>query len=171
MNSQDQRIDGSCVVRWMRILLPLALLLSCALNDQQQPAAGGDQPQQFRIVRQVELPLTSSAEIMNHQPARKTFQRQGIQGWLDEAGAWRLEVEVHHGRLRCATYETGIRFGRGNPACDNVEWLDDIEYASRVRQCNSASRLHTAGGEFFAIADGVSAVSCVRVLVRCEGAC
>ena len=87
MNSQDQRIDGSCVVRWMRILLPLALLLSCALNDQQQPAAGGDQPQQFRIVRQVELPLTSSAEIMNHQPARKIFQRQGIQGWLDEAGA------------------------------------------------------------------------------------
>ena len=171
MNSQDQRIDGSCVVRWMRILLPLALLLSCALNDQQQPAAGGDQPQQFRIVRQVELPLTSSAEIMNHQPARKIFQRQGIQGWLDEAGAWRMEVEVHHGRLRCATYETGIRFGRGSPACDTVEWLDDIEYASRVRQCNSASRLHTAGGEFSATAGRVDSLSCVRVLVRCAGTC
>jgi hypothetical protein len=44
-------------------LLPVCLLVSCAVNDQQQPAGGGNQPEQFRIVRQVELPVESSADI------------------------------------------------------------------------------------------------------------
>jgi hypothetical protein len=152
-------------------LLPVCLLVSCAVNDQQQPAGGGDQPEQFRIVRQVELPVESSAEIINGQSARKTFHRQGVQGWLDETGAWRIEGEVHHGRLRCATYETGIQLGRGNPACADVEWLTGVEYATRVRHCNSASRVHAGGGEFSDMANRFNEVSCVRVLVRCEGAC
>jgi hypothetical protein len=152
-------------------LLPVCLLVSCAVNDQQQPAGSGKQSGQASIVRQVELPVESSAEINNGQSAKKTFHRQGVQGWLDETGAWRIEGEVHHGRLRCASYEMGIQLGRGNPACADVEWLTGVEYATRVRQCNSASRLHAGGGEFSNMATRFDEVSCVRVLVRCEGAC
>ena len=152
-------------------LLPVCLLVSCAVNDQQQPAGEENPPHQFRIVRQVELPVESSAEIINGQSARKTFHRQGVQGWLDETGAWRIEGEVHHGRLRCANYEMGIQLGRGNPACADVEWLTGVEYATRVRHCNSASRVHAGGGEFSDMANRFNEVSCVRVLVRCEGAC
>ena len=53
----------------------------------------------------------------------------------------------------------------------DVEWLSGVEYATRVRHCNSASRLHAGGGEFSDAANRYNEVSCVRVLVRCEGAC
>jgi len=50
-------------------LLPVCLLVSCAVNDQQQPAGGGKQSGQASIVRQVELPVESSADIINGQPS------------------------------------------------------------------------------------------------------
>lgn len=152
-------------------LLPVCLLVSCAVNDTQQPLGGGDQPDQARIVRQFELPLASSAVGTDGQPSRKIFQRQGVEGWLDETGAWQLEGEVDHSRLRCATYEMGIQLGSGNPACADAEWLTGVEFATRLRHCNSATRLHTGGGQFPQAANRFSAVSCVRVLVRCEGGC
>jgi hypothetical protein len=71
-------------------LLPICLLVSCAVNDQQQPVSGGNQPNQGRIVRQVELPVESSAQTISGQPSKKAFQRQGMRGWLDETGAWQF---------------------------------------------------------------------------------
>ena len=144
-------------------LLPICLLVSCAVNDQQ--------PGQSRVVRQVELPVELSAQTIDEQPSKKTFQRQGMQGWLDETGAWHFSGEVHHGRLRCATYETGIQLGRGNPACSAVDWLTGIEYATRLRHCNSATRIHAGGGKFSDTANRFEEVTCVRVVVRCEGTC
>ncbi|UCC56703.1 MAG: hypothetical protein JSU75_02790 [Gammaproteobacteria bacterium] len=94
-----------------------------------------------------------------------------MQGWLDETGIWQFSMEVHHGRLRCATYETGIRLGKGNPACSNVEWLTGIEPVSRLRHCNSATRIHAGGGEISRAASRFAETSCVRVVVRCEGNC
>ncbi len=44
------------------------------------------------------------------------IQRQGMQGWLDESGAWYIGLIVNHGRLRCGTCETGIQGGKVNPA-------------------------------------------------------
>ena len=152
-------------------LLPVCLLVSCAVKDQQQTAGGGDQTNQARIVRQVELPVQSYTASVSGRPARKTFQRQGIQGWLDETGAWRIEAEVHHGRLRCASYEAGIQFGGSAQACADVEWLTAVEYVTRVRQCNSASQLHAGGGEISDPENRFSQMSCMRVLVRCEGTC
>ncbi len=152
-------------------LLPVSLLVACAANNQQQPAAGGNQQEQFRIVRQIEMPLQASAQTGNGQRPRKTFQRVGMQGWLDATGAWRIEGEVHHSRLRCATYETGIQLGRGNPSCSGVAWLTGVAYATRVRHCNSASRLHAGGGEFPEAANRLEETTCVRVLVRCQGTC
>jgi hypothetical protein len=152
-------------------LAACCLLVSCAVNDQQQAASDENQPAQGRVVRQLELPLGSSAQTISGQPSRSTFQKQGIQGWLDETAAWHISGEVHHGRLRCATYETGLQLGRGNPGCSNVEWLTDVEYVTRMRHCNNVTRLHVGEGRFSGIASRLEEVSCVRVAVRCEGTC
>ena len=153
------------------LLLACCLPVACAVNDQQQAASDENQPAQGRVVRQFELPLGLSAQTISGQPSRSTFQKQGIQGWLDETAAWHISGEVHHGRLRCATYETGLQLGRGNPGCSNVEWLTDVEYVTRMRHCNNVTRLHVGDGRFSGMASRLEAVSCVRVAVRCEGAC
>ncbi len=44
------------------------------------------------------------------------IQRQGMQGWLDESGAWYIGLIVNHGRPRSGTCETGIQGGKVNPA-------------------------------------------------------
>ena len=151
-------------------LLPILLLVSCAANDQQSTSSE-DRSTQGRIVRQAELPVALSRQDAGDQPSRKTFERQGTAGWLDETGGWHINREVHHGRLRCATYETGLQLGRGNPGCSNVEWLTDVEYATQLRHCNSAIRIHAGGGEFSDMANRLEEVTCVRVVVRCEGTC
>jgi hypothetical protein len=69
-------------------LLPVCLLVSCAMNDQQQTASNANQTSQARIVRQVDLPVESFTQTGIDQPAKKTFRSTGIQGWLDETGAW-----------------------------------------------------------------------------------
>jgi len=151
-------------------LLPILLLVSCAANDQQSTSSE-DRSTQGRIVRQAELPVALSRQDAGDQPSRKTFERQGTAGWLDETGRWRISREVHHGRLRCGTYETGIQLGRGNPACTDVEWLTAVEPVARLRHCNSATRIHAGGGE---LSDGVNRfteTTCVRIVVRCEGTC
>ena len=153
------------------LLVVCCLLASCAANDQQQAASGENQPAQGRVIRQIDMPLVSSAQTISGQPSRSTFQKQGIQGWLDETGAWHISGEVDHSRLRCATYEMGLQLGRGNPGCSNVEWLTDVEYATRLRHCNSAKRLHVGDGRFSGMANRLEEVSCVRVAVRCEGTC
>lgn len=152
-------------------LLPLCLLVACTTNDQQKPSSGESQPHQGRIVRQVVLPIESATKPIDNQPAKKSFRAKGLEGWLDETGAWHINAEVHHTRLRCGTYETGIQVGRGNPACVNVEWLSGVEYATRIRHCNSASRLHAGGGKFSDSVNHFNMFSCVRVVVRCEGTC
>ena len=94
-----------------------------------------------------------------------------MQGWLDETGAWHIEGEVHHGRLRCATYQMGIQLGRSSRACVDAEWMTGIEYATRLRHCNSASRLHEGGGKFSGTVNLFQETGCVRVVIRCEGTC
>lgn len=145
-------------------LLPVLLLVSCATDDQNQTDRG-------RIVRLIELPLASARESVAGQPSRRTFEKQGIQGWLDETGAWQIKAEIHHGRIRCGTYETGIQLGRGNPACSDAEWLTGVQFVHRQLQCNSATRLHRGSGRFSEAASRLAEVSCVRLVVRCEGAC
>ena len=149
-------------------LLPVCLLVACAVNEQQP---GSAKQQQYRMVRQLELPLQASARGGNGQPETKTFQGRGMEGRVDAAGAWRIEGEVHHSRLRCASYEMGVQLGSGSPACSRVTWLTSIEYATRVRHCNSASRLHAGGGTFSEVVNRLDEITCVRVLVRCAGTC
>ena len=152
-------------------LLPVFLLVSCAATEPQQSTSGESQSTQGRIVRQVVVPSQPSAQNVAGQPLKKIFQRPGIQGWLDETGAWHIRTEVQHNRLRCGTYQAGIQLGRGNPSCSTVEWLTGVEYATRLMHCNSAARPHAGGGKFFNTTNRFQEVTCVRVFVRCEGAC
>jgi len=151
-------------------LLPVFLLVSCAANDRHL-VSGENLPGQSRIVRQIDLPVESSPQIIDGRYTKKNFQNSGMQGWLDDTGAWQIKGEVHHGRLRCGTYETGVRLGRGSPACSSVEWLTGIEYVTRLRHCNSATRMHAGGGESPSAVNRFKEVSCVRIVVRCEGTC
>lgn len=152
-------------------LLPVLLLVSCATNDRQPPVGGDNQAAQGRIVLQDDLRITPSEQAEPDQPARITFRRQGMSGWLDQTGEWHIRREVRHNSLRCGTYETGIQIGRGSPACAGVEWLTDVSYVTRLRHCNSATRLHEGGGRFTRPGNALEGVSCVRVVVRCEGTC
>ena len=152
-------------------LLPVYLLVSCAATDHRQPV-GGEQPRDHgRIVRQVELPMDSPARTAEGQPRKRNFNRRGAEGWLDETGAWHIRQEVRHGRLRRGVYETGIQLGTGDSSCSKVEWLTGVQYTTRLRHCNSAIRIHAAGGTFPDLANRFEDVNCARVVVRCDGVC
>lgn len=153
------------------LLLACCSLVSCAASDQKQSASDENQAAQFRIVSRTQATLVPSMQFISGQSSRSTFQQQGIQGWVDETAAWQVSGWVNHGRLRCATYEMGIQLGRGNPDCSAVEWLTDVEYVTRLRHCNSAKRLHTGDGRFSGMPNRLEGASCVRAVVRCEGAC
>jgi hypothetical protein len=153
-------------------LLPFCLLLvSCATNDQHSSAADDAGSEQARIVRVLELPLRSDSQSGSGGPERRTFETQGIQGWVDANGSWSIQAEVRHGRLRCGSYETGIQVGRGNPACSGVEWLTDSQFVTRVRHCNGATRIHAGSGVFSSSSQRIGEATCVRVAVRCAGSC
>lgn len=150
-------------------LLPMLLLVSCVTNDQ-RPVSDEDRSS-AQIVGQVTLPLELSEQAGEGKPLRKVFEQRGMSGWLDEAGGWHISKEVHHGRLRCATYETGIQVGSGNPGCTSVEWQTGLQHTAPRRHCNSASLMHTGGGELANGASGFAHATCVRVVTRCEGTC
>ena len=122
-------------------------------------------------MRQVEAPLVMLEPAGISDTAKKTFQIAGFQGWVDASGAWRIEAEVRHSRLRCGTYETGIQLGRGKPGCSRAQWSTGVEYATRLRHCNNATRLHTGNGRFPDLEDRLDQIDCVRVVVRCTGTC
>ena len=150
-------------------LLPLCLLVACVATDPKKSASsGGAVGTEPRVVRALELPPRPPALIVEGEPSRWTFQDFNVSGWVDEQGLWSIRSEISHGRIRCAVYQVGIQLGKGVPACSNVSWLTHVEFASRVRHCNSATRIHTGGGRFLERA-AVEAANCARVLVRCEG--
>ena len=92
-------------------------------------------------------------------------------GEIRTTGAWSISNTVVHTRLRCATYETGIQLGKGDPACSQVQWLTNVQYGTRQTHCNSATLVHTGGGEFSGMAGVIEAATCVRVVTRCMGTC
>jgi len=150
-------------------LLPLCLLVACVATDPNRSASvEGGTGAQPRIIRTLELPLRPPTLIVEGEPSRWTFQDFNVSGWVDDQGLWSIRSEVSHSRLRCATYEVGVQLGKGLLSCSNVRWLTDIEYVSRVRHCNGATRIHTGGGRFLDAAV-VEAADCARVVVRCEG--
>ena len=144
--------------------LSLAALIMIAGCTTDQTTSGDAAQTASRIVRQIDLPLIAGGDA-------KTFQSPAARGWIKGSGDWNLRTEVTHTRLRCATYESGIQIGRGNASCSKVEWLTGPEYRTRQTQCNGATRIHSGDGRIDLPRLATESANCVRVLVRCTGAC
>jgi hypothetical protein len=152
-------------------LLPLCLLVGCAALEPNGPSDGNSGAAQTRVVRTSNLPLSTSATTIDGKISHKTFQSSGISGRVDSTGFWELRALVSHGRLRCGVYQVGMQLGSGNRGCSEVRWLTDVEYVTRERHCNSASRIHTGDGRFPDARERFPVLTCVRVVVRCERNC
>jgi len=152
-------------------LLPIILLVSCAVNETRETATDGQTPGNYRIVSILDVPLNPPSKPDAEASLAKAFQHGEARGRVEETGTWNITRPVTHNRLRCATYETGIQLGEGNPACSHVRWLTNIEYGTRQTHCNSATRIHTGGGKFADINSTFGALTCVRVVTRCTGPC
>lgn len=156
-------------------LLPIILLVSCTATDHKGTAADGNSTDGHRIVNTLNLPLNQATKPGTGQALSREFSRGGTQGWIQQTGDWHISRQVVHTRLLCATYETGIQLGKGNgigkQACSNVEWLTDVQYGTRRTHCNSATLVHTGGGEFANMTDLFDDSTCVRVVTRCRGVC
>lgn len=153
----------------MHRLLVIAGLLAvggCASDQAARSDGAQDAP---RIIQETKLPL--SAVRQGAQPAERrwTFATQSIQGSLDGSGAWSLRAEIDHPRLRCATYEAGIRVGRGDASCDNVEWLTAPQFGPERLQCNQATAVHAGNGRLDLPQAATAGINCVGVVVRCRG--
>ena len=152
-------------------LLPALLLASCAAQQPGDTVSEGRVSETSRIVGILDLPLTPAPAPGTSQPATKEFQGRDTRGWIRESGTWSISTAVTHTRLRCATYETGIQLGQGNEGCSDVRWLSPVRLATRQTHCNSATLIHTGGGEIPVTKDTFDVSNCVRVVTRCDGAC
>lgn len=135
------------------------------------PVYGDDDIDDPGVVKTVDLPLTAEMRFTEEQPLRKTFQDDGVKGWLTSDSEWFINGTVSHSRLRCATYRLGVQLGKGHPGCLNTEWVTGVQYGTRQTQCNSATLIHEGGGEMPELSDILKDATCVRVVTHCEGVC
>ncbi|MGD8785401.1 MAG: hypothetical protein PVG75_13235 [Thioalkalispiraceae bacterium] len=148
-----------------KIVLPLIFLLLIT------PVCADDAPGYPGVVNKVDLPLVAETQFNQRDELKKSFRTREVEGWLSADTNWFIKGTVSHQRLRCATYNIGIQLGKGNPACLNVEWLTNVEYGTKKKQCNSVSMVHTGGGMMPELANLLTEATCVRVVTRCSGAC
>jgi hypothetical protein len=152
-----------------RLLIAGLLAIGGCASD--QTSRSDDSQDAPRIVQETRLPL--QIERVDARPAERrwTFTGPSAQGSLDASGAWSIRAEIQHQRLRCATYEAGIRVGRGDSSCETVEWLTTPQFGPERLQCNQATSVHTGSGRMDLPQGAVGNINCVGVLWRCRGAC
>ena len=105
----------------------------------------------------------------NNKLEKLLFKFGNAEASLKPNGTWFIKGQVKHNRIRCATYQLGIRFGIGAKGCANVNWIGDFEYGTNVKHCNSATLQHTGGGLNDLVIGSVEQVTCAQVKVRCFG--
>ena len=152
-------------------LLPFLLLTACALDEHDPTLTQETGQDGYRVVAVLDLPLTLSSDPDPDKPVTKEFGRRDTRGWIRVTGAWNISTAVTHTRLRCATYETGIQIGEGDPGCSEVRWLGEVQFGTRQTHCNSATLIHSGGGTLAGTNGVFETASCVRVVTRCDGAC
>jgi len=146
------------------LLLVVALLAACTAPKEQPEDS-------YRVVNRVDIELRPVQAMADDQPFQRSFDQRNIEGAFTESGAWSIKGVVEHNRLRCGTYEMGLQIGNGAPACTAVKWLNNIQYRTRERQCNSAALLHSGGGDMALSREQLAGATCVRVVTRCSGTC
>lgn len=148
------------------LIIGLAAIGGCATDEAALSEAPQDAP---RIVQDTTVPLRTVGKGTSPGQRQRTFAAPSIEGSLDASGAWSVRAEIQHPRLRCATYEAGVRFGRGNSFCDAVEWLTPPQFGPERRQCNQATLVHTGSGRIDLPRSAIGGINCVGVVVRCRG--
>ena len=94
-----------------------------------------------------------------------------VSAWINSDGDFFARGWVEHRGLRCATYKLGIRFGIGNPACSQVQWVTETRYLSSHSQCNNAPIQHRGGGNDPKIKAQFAGINCAERAVLCRGNC
>ena len=104
-------------------------------------------------------------------PQKLEFRFDNASAWVRENGTFQLEAEIKHGWLLCGTYEVGINFGIGSPACTNVSWIGQPRYVSRRKQCNHAWMVHTGSDIESEVVGDFNQITCAQLLIKCTGKC
>jgi len=105
------------------------------------------------------------------QTPKIEFKFDNGTAWLRENGTFQVDVEIKHGSLLCGTYEVGMRFGIGNPACTNVSWLSETKYVTKRKQCNHAWMGHQGSGTDPEVVGDFELLTCAQLVVKCTGKC
>lgn len=105
------------------------------------------------------------------EPQKTEFKFDSASAWLRENGSFKIEAEIKHNALLCGTYEVGIRFGIGKPACSNVSWLSKTQFISKRKQCNHAWMVHQGSGKDMDLVGDVDLITCGQLVVKCTGKC
>ncbi|MCW8886433.1 MAG: hypothetical protein OQK12_14445 [Motiliproteus sp.] len=100
---------------------------------------------------------------------KKTFKFSNGEAWLDANGSFEVRLEVIHHKLLCAQYRSAIRFGQGNPGCQQVNWDSDMIKLTSKRQCNSAELVHFGSNTLDYLAQRYGEMTCAEVKVTCSG--
>lgn len=105
----------------------------------------------------------------NSKLEKLLFNFGGAKASLTQQGYWNIQGYVKHNRIRCATYQIGIRFGVAESGCTNVTWLTDYEYGTNLKHCNSARLMHSGGGISGELKGNLEKITCAEMKVRCFG--
>ena len=150
------------------ILFMLMFLGACA---GQSGSGGSSANDKGRVVGHHDLILSPFTTTIGGQARQKAFETRGIEGWIQEDGKWSIQGPVRHTRLLCGNYRMGIQIGKGGNACGLVDWSTPVQYGPDRLQCNSATVVHSGGGQSAAFAQQTATANCVRVVVTCSGSC
>jgi hypothetical protein len=147
----------------LRIYFPLVLSVTLACVTE---AIANDS-----LIRATAPARPSAMWTPEGKPERLEFNFGDITAWIRNKGGWHIAGRVPHSGLLCGTYELGMRFGVGAPGCTDVKWLTEVEYGTRVRQCNSAAQHHDGGGFQPDLAEEFGRITCGERVIRCTGNC
>lgn len=145
--------------------LVLFTLATTSLADSFRPLTKSD------YVRRDTAPAVKTIDWANPKASKLEFSFDGIKGWLRSDGVLRIEGPIQHKGLRCATYQLGIRFGAGKPACTNVKWLTQAKYGPGRKHCNNALLVHAAADSDPKLKKVYARITCAERLIKCTGNC
>ena len=140
----------------------LVVLLTVALSTLAWGETGVVVQKQTAAAKEVNL-------FVGQSDPRKTFRFSTGEAWLDANGSFEVKLDVKHRKLICAQYRSAIRFGKGNPGCQQVAWDSDMIKLSSKRQCNSAELTHYGANTLDYLAEQYSEMTCAQIQVTCSG--
>jgi len=124
---------------------------------------------QGNLTKGATSPALKVMRYSNNKLDKLDFKFSGGNAWLNTKGDWYVKGSVKHNRIRCANYQIGIRFGKGDNGCNNPVWITDYEYGTNVKQCNSAKVEHVGGGYFSELENKIENITCAQIDVKCFG--